>query len=46
MVFAHNMQTQVAHALCKHGCRMISCVANKRFVTIEACYNFPRSPLL
>ena len=45
LVFAHGMQIQVAHALCKQGCRLISHTANKRLVTIEACYNCPRSPL-
>ena len=45
LVFAHEMQIQVAHALCKHGCRLISHTANKRIVTIQACYNCPRSPL-
>ena len=46
LFFGHDMQIQVANALCKHGCRLISHTANKRFVTIEACYNCPRSPLL
>ena len=45
-VFGHDMQIQVAHALCKQGCRLIIHTANKRLVTIEACYNCPRSPLL
>ena len=39
LVFAHDMQIQVAHALCKQGCRLISNTAYKRIVTIEACYN-------
>ena len=44
--FAHDTQIQVAHALCKQCCRLISYTANKRRVTlIEACYNFPRSPI-
>ena len=46
LLFGHDMQIQVAHARCKHGCRLISHTVNKRFVTIEACYNCPRSPLL
>ena len=45
LVFAHGMQIQVAHALCNQDCRLISHTANKRLVTIEACYNCPRSPL-
>ena len=45
LVFRHDMEIQVAHALCKHGCRLISYTDNKRFVAIEACYNCPRSPL-
>ena len=45
-IFAHVMQIQVAHALCKQGCRLISYTANIRLVTIAACYNCPRSPLL
>ena len=45
LVFAHNMQTQVAHGVCKQGCRLISYTANKRLVTIETCYNCPRSSL-
>ena len=40
------MQIQVAHALCKQGCRLISYTANIRLVTIATCYNCPRSPLL
>ena len=46
LIFAHDMQIHVAHALCKQGCRLISYTANIRLVTIAACYNFPRSPLL
>ena len=45
LMFAHDMQIQVAHALCKQGCRFISYTANIRLVTIAACYNCPRSPL-
>ena len=45
LVFAHDIQMQVAHGLCKQGCRLISNTANKRLVTIEACYKCPRSPL-
>ena len=45
LIFAHDMQIQVGHALCKQGCRLISCTANIRLVTIAACYNCPRSPL-
>ena len=45
-IFAHDMQIQVAHALCKHGRRLRSYTANIRLVTIAACYNCPRSPLL
>ena len=45
LIFSHDMQIQVAHALCKHGCRLISYTANIRLVTIAACYNCPRSPL-
>ena len=44
-VFAHDAQIQVAHALCKQGCRLISYTANKRIVTIEACCNCHLSPL-
>ena len=44
-IFAHDMQIQVAHALCKHGRRLRSYTANIRLVTIAACYNCPRSPL-
>ena len=43
-VFAHDTQIQVAHALCKQGCRLLSYTANTRLVTIEVCYNCPRSP--
>ena len=43
LVFAHDMQIQVAHGVCKHGCRLMSYTANKRLVTIETCYNWPRS---
>ena len=39
------MQIQVAHALCERGCSLISHAAYKHLVTIEACYNCPRSPL-
>ena len=46
LVFAHDMQTQVAQGVCKQGCRLIRYTANKRLVTIETCYNCPRSPLL
>ena len=46
LVFAHDKQIQVAHALCKQGCRLISYTANRRLVTIAACYNCPRPPLL
>ena len=45
LIFAHDMQIQVAHALCKQGCRLISYTANIRLVTIAVCYNFPQSPL-
>ena len=45
LVCAHDMQIHVGHAVCKQCCRLISHTANKRFVTIEACYNCPRSPL-
>ena len=45
LLFGHDMQIQVTHVRCKHGCRLISHTANKGFVTIEACYNCPRSPL-
>ena len=45
LIFAHDMQIQVPHALCKQGCRLISYTANIRLVTIAACYNCPRSPL-
>ena len=45
LIFAHDMQIQVAHALPKQGCRLISYTANIRLVTIAACYNCPRSPL-
>ena len=44
-IFAHDMQIQVAHALCIQGCRLISYTANIRLVTIATCYNCPRSPL-
>ena len=44
-IFAHDMHIQVAHALCKQGCRLISYTANIRLVTIATCYNCPRSPL-
>ena len=37
LVFAHDMQTQVAYGVCKQGCRLISYTANKRLVTIETC---------
>ena len=46
LIFAHAMQIQVAHALCKQGCRLISYTADIRLVTIATCYNCPRSPLL
>ena len=45
LIFAHDMQIQVAHALCKQGCHLISYTANIRLVTIATCYNCPRSPL-
>ena len=45
LIFAHDMQIQVAHALCKQGCRLISYTADIRLVTIATCYNCPRSPL-
>ena len=45
LVFAHDMQTQVAQEVCKQGCHLLSYTANKRLVTIETCYNCPRSPL-
>ena len=45
LIFAHDMQIQVAHALRKQGWRLISYTANIRRVTIAACYNCPRSPL-
>ena len=45
LIFAHDMQIHVAHALCKQGCRLISYTVNIRLVTIAACYNCPRSPL-
>ena len=35
LVFAPDMQIQVAHALCKQGCRLISNTASKRIVTIK-----------
>ena len=37
IIFAHDMQIQVAHALRKQGCRLISYTANIRLVTIAAC---------
>ena len=46
LIFTHDMQIQVAHGLCKQGCRLLSYTANIRRVTIAACYNCPRSPLL
>ena len=46
LICAHDMQIQVAHALCKQGCRLISHTANIRLVTIATCYNCPRYPLL
>ena len=39
------MKLQVAHAMCKQGCRLISDTANLHIVTIGACYNCPRSTL-
>ena len=45
LMFAHDMQIHVAHALCKQGSRLISYTVNIRLVTIAACYNCPRSPL-
>ena len=45
LLFAHDMQIHVAHALCKQGCRLISYTVNIRLVTIAACYNCPRSPI-
>ena len=45
LIFAHDVQIQVAHALCKQGCRLISYTADIRLVTIATCYNCPRSPL-
>ena len=42
LIFAHDMQIQLAHALCKQGCRLTSYTANIRLVTIAACYNCPR----
>ena len=45
LIFAHDMQIQVAHALCKQGCHLISYSADIRLVTIATCYNCPRSPL-
>ena len=45
LIFAHDMQIQVAHALCKQGCRLISYTANIRLVTIAACYNCPLADL-
>ena len=45
LMFAHDMQIQVAHALCEQGCRLISYTADIRLVTIATCYNCPRSPL-
>ena len=45
-IFAQDLQIQVAHALCKQGCRLISYTANIRLVTIATCYNCRRSPLL
>ena len=45
VIFAHDMQIQVAHALRKQGCRLISYTADIRLVTIATCYNCPRSPL-
>ena len=44
LVFTHDMQIQVAHALCERGCRLIRHTNNKRLAAIEACYNCPRSP--
>ena len=44
LVFAHDMQTQVAHGVCKQGCRLISYTVNKRVVTIDTCYNCPGLP--
>ena len=44
LIFAHDMQIQVAHALRKQGYRLISYTANIHLVTIAACYNCPRSP--
>ena len=46
LAVGHDMQIQVAHALCKQCCSLISYAANKRLVTIEACYKCPRSPLM
>ena len=46
LIVAHDMQIHVAHALCKQGCRLISYTVNICLVTIAACYNCPRSPLL
>ena len=46
LIFAHAMQIQVAHAMCKQGCRLISYTANIRLVTIAACYNCPRLPYI
>ncbi len=45
LVFAHDMQIKVAHALNEQGRHLVRHTANKRLVTIEACYNNPRSPL-
>ena len=45
LIFAHDMQIKVAHALCKQGCHLISYTADIRLVTIATCYNCPRSPL-
>ena len=42
-ILSHDTQIQVAHALCKQWCLLISYTDNKRLVTIEACYNCPRS---
>ena len=36
LVFAHDMQIQVSHAVCKQGCRMISHTANKRVTIVTS----------
>ena len=45
LIFAHDMQIQVAHALCKQGCRLISYMADIRLVTIATSQLPPVSPI-